>query len=95
MPETLDDEHRLLAALDAAEPVAGAIRLAKALKAEGMAQLEMYRLFAKVRDQLEDGDPRYDAVLDTMDFIVGFCGPQARLFDTYLSNEQIAPEPDE
>jgi len=48
-----------------------------------------------VLNQLEDGDPRYDAVLDTLDCIVGYCSPQGKLFDHYLSNEEIGSDPKE
>ncbi len=83
---------RLLEALAGATPVQTAREHAEVLKAEGMGALEMYRLYDRVREQLEDGDPRYDAVLDTMDCIRGWCSNRLRLFGTCLSNDPTASD---
>jgi len=60
--------------------------LAKSLKAEGMTQKQMYDLFDSYRAAHKD-DPDealYDAILDTMDAITGWCSPHTRLFDSAL-----------
>ena len=82
-------ERRLLEAMQSTDPARGAYGLAEQLRDEGMAQLTMFRLYDNLREKLQDGDPRYDAVLDTMDCIVGRCPPAARLFEKGLSNEDI------
>lgn len=63
-----------------------ALALAQALRDEGMSQLELYRLFDEFRANHEsDADEiLYDAVLDTMDCISGWCSPSSRLYDTEL-----------
>jgi hypothetical protein len=85
--------ERLAKALDADDPAAAVHELACALRDEGMAQLAMYRLFAAEQARLSGDDPRYDAVVDTMDLIGG--GPWAKghaLFDAELTDAQINPE---
>jgi hypothetical protein len=90
MPSRKELQARLLAALAGSHPAGAAYNCAVQFREEGLKQLEMYRVFDGVREQLQDGDPRYDALLDTMDYIVGYCSPQAKLFpDHYLSNEEI------
>ena len=86
---------RLLAALDAQDPARAAYYLAAQLRDEGVTQAQLYWLFDDARVALEDEDgPRYDAVLDTMDFIVGSCSPHMVLFPgQYLSNETMASRP--
>lgn len=51
-----------------------------------MTQLVMYRLFDAFRATHErDADETiYNAVLDTMDFICGWCDASRRLYDTHL-----------
>lgn len=59
--------------------------LASSLKNEGFAQLQLYELFSWFQQRLSPEDPRYDAVVDTMDLIYG--GPWAKgkgLFTTEL-----------
>jgi hypothetical protein len=89
MPERGELQAHLLESLTADDPTRAAYDYAVRLRAEGVTQLEMYWVFDGVREQLQDGDPRYDAVLDTMDFIVGFCSPHMKLFVRSLSNEDI------
>lgn len=88
---TGDDSYqaRLLGSLQSSDPARAAYRLAEQLRDEGMEQLAIFRLYDRTREQIHDGDPRYDAILDTMDCIVGYCSPAARLFERYLSNEEI------
>jgi hypothetical protein len=73
-------------ALDGASPVPALVCLAKALKAEGMSQREMYELFDQYRAKHQDDtdETKHDAILDTMDLIVGYCSPSSRLFDSEL-----------
>jgi hypothetical protein len=85
--------QRLAKALEAADPTAAVQALARTLRDEGMAQLAMYRLFATEQRRLSGSDPRYDAVVDTMDLIGG--GPWAKgraLFNSELTDAQINGE---
>jgi hypothetical protein len=77
---------RMEAALNSSSPYTALRSLAQALKAEGMPQREMYELFEHYRPKHEDDidQTRHDAIMDTMDCIVGWCGPGERLFDTCL-----------
>lgn len=59
--------------------------LAQAFKEEGMSQREMYDLFYEYADYYYDkNEVVYNGLLDTMDYIWGFCSPSSRLFDTEL-----------
>jgi hypothetical protein len=60
--------------------------LAQALKEEGMTQRDMYELFDSFRKKHEHdtSETKYDAILDTMDLIVGYCLPNHKLFDSFL-----------
>lgn len=51
-----------------------------------MSQLDLYQLFDEFRaSHASDADEIiFDAVLDTLDFISGWCSPAYRLFDTTL-----------
>lgn len=73
---------RIDAALNTDSPANSLADLAKAFKAEGMSQHDMHQLFDQHRAKhAGDADEtKYDAILDTMDYIVGFCQPGARLF---------------
>ena len=65
------------------DPAAAFSALAESLKGEAMSKQAMYDLFDRQR-AIHQGDADeavYDAILDTMDRIVGWCSPQARLFD--------------
>ncbi|HZR21697.1 MAG TPA: hypothetical protein VFE51_30725 [Verrucomicrobiae bacterium] len=77
---------RLEIALQQVEPGRAAYGVARNLRDEGMSQLDMYRLFGEFRAAHEsDVDQTvYDAVLDTMDVISGWCSPGSRLYDTEL-----------
>jgi len=82
--QTIKD--RMEAALLETSPVNALAILARALKAEGMSQREMYELFDAYRAKHQDDsdETRYDAILDNMDMIVGYCRPSHALFDTDL-----------
>ncbi len=77
---------RIEQALDEPEPAEALLRLATALKAEGMSQQSMYTLFTESQlDHERDVDEtKYDAILQTLDIIGGWCVPRLRLFDTEL-----------
>ena len=83
--------ERLQAALRATNPAATVLTVARELRDEGMSQLELYRIFNEYRAIHEnDADEiRYDAILDTMDFIVGWCSPNSRLYDTQLPPDTV------
>jgi len=61
------------------------LAFAHSLKSEGVSQREMYDLFAKYAHHYHDIDEaKYDAIVDTIDCIVGYCRPDQRLFETGL-----------
>jgi hypothetical protein len=65
--------------------------LARELKAEGMSQLEMYKLYSKYADFYQDRDEaKFDAVVDILDLIWGYCPPSKALFETTLTNDDVA-----
>lgn len=82
---------RLEVALRQAEPEGATYELARTMRDQGMSQLEMYRLFDEYRAIHEsDADGTlYNAVLDTMDCIGGWCSPGFRLYDTQLPRNVI------
>jgi hypothetical protein len=85
--------QRLVRALEAPDPAAAVPELARALRDEGMTQRAMYRLFADQQGRLPGDDPRYDAVVNTMDLIWG--GPWAKgraLFDAELTDAKANDE---
>jgi hypothetical protein len=81
-----DVDTRFQNALNNPKPDDELYTLAVAFKGEGMKQLEMYELFERYRAQHHDhaDETKYNAILDVMDFIVGWCSPHARIFDTDL-----------
>ncbi|MDB6109152.1 MAG: glyoxalase/Bleomycin resistance/Dioxygenase superfamily protein [Pedosphaera sp.] len=84
MPEpTVRD--RFESALRESSPDSALNKLAHELKREGMSQLDVYRLYDEFRAKLEHEDsPRYDAILDNMDSIVGWGRRANWLFDQKL-----------
>ncbi len=67
------------------------VRLVEEMKSEGLSQLEICDRFERFRAMLREANREEDedAVLGVMDRIVGWCGPEARLFAHPLSNEEI------
>jgi len=59
----------------------GVRQLAIDFRNEGMEQKEMYDLFTEVLKPLDGNDPQVDALMDTMDCIIG--GPWAKGSDIY------------
>ena len=90
-------QERLQAALGQANPaqtvLALALALAHALKAEGMGQAAMYRVFQQQLELLDGNDTGCDALADTMDLIWGGGWAKGRaLFEQELSAERLARE---
>jgi hypothetical protein len=77
---------RIENALGQASPRDALAALVKVLKAEGVTQTEMYGQFDTLRVKYDDPatEAKYDALLDTMDIISGWCRPEQRLFETEL-----------
>ncbi|MCP4678719.1 MAG: hypothetical protein GY854_25060 [Deltaproteobacteria bacterium] len=86
----MNKEERITAALDNIKVRENLLALAAEFKKEGMQQKEMYTLFDKFRAKHENDkdESKYDAVLDTMDFIAGWCSPKDALFDEYYSGHE-------
>ena len=79
-------QQRLEFALQEPQPARPVLELARALKADGMTQVEMYQLYDEFRakHQNDADETRYDAILDAMDHIAGWCAIESQLFDTEL-----------
>jgi hypothetical protein len=77
--------HRcdLLQALNVSEPFAAASAFARELRDRGMSQREVLELFDATRTELaSDADERrYNAILDVMDLIAGWCHPMNAIFE--------------
>ncbi len=78
--------QRMEGALRDPFPAKALASLARSLKTEGMSQLEMYRFFDDFRDRHEIGiaEDVYDAILEAMDLISGWCAPGAQIFGANL-----------
>jgi hypothetical protein len=85
MPDDLATK-RMETALHGDSPFNALVALAKAFKAEGMSQRAMYGLFDqfRARHHNDTDETKYNAILDTIDLIVGWCNPNERLFETDL-----------
>jgi hypothetical protein len=66
--------------------------LVRELEAEGLIQVEIFERFEQFRALLREFEREADEeqVMDTMDCIVGWCGTHAKLFQHYLTDEEIA-----
>lgn len=75
--------HTLIeAALESDDPAGQLRELALRLKQNGVSQRAIYDLFDAFRARLADGQHTgCDAILDTMDLIVGWCGSDQAIFD--------------
>src|SRR3954451_16165613 len=78
-PMPLDDCFEQ--ALGSAEPVEQLRSLALRLRSEGYDQDRLISVFENARQELrsEDRESDEDAVMDVMDFIVGWCSPHMKL----------------
>lgn len=87
---TPDPADRLEQALNAAVPYSAAFVLAEKLRDEGMSQQDLHSLYERFRAlHAEDADQtRLDAVLDTLDFITGWCSPGRGLFQKRLDSKE-------
>ncbi|MEO8351078.1 MAG: hypothetical protein ABI680_05065 [Chthoniobacteraceae bacterium] len=74
---------RVEQALSAPEPFSTLLSVAKQLRDEGMAQHDLTALLDGFREQHDsDADEtRYDAIIDTLDFVVGWCPPSKTLYE--------------
>ena len=75
-------ESRVEQALASAEPFPALLQLATELRDAGMAQSELQALFESfaASHRADTDESRYDALLDTLDFIVGWCSPGSALY---------------
>jgi hypothetical protein len=73
---------RVVAALAAVPPKGSLPALARELRDGGMSQAELLSLFdaARERHARDNDESAYDAILDTMDLISGWCLPSQRLY---------------
>jgi hypothetical protein len=69
-------------ALDSSEPFGALCKLAEAQVAQGVPQPELLAAFQRQLSSQEGAsDERlYNALADVMDFIVGWCSPEASLY---------------
>jgi hypothetical protein len=86
-------EHieRFEEAFSSDNPYAELHRLAVSLRDEGVTQIEVYRLFSHFQTAASGDDPKYEAIVDTMDLICG--GPWAKggdIFPRALTDEEIS-----
>ncbi len=77
---------KLKAALLAKDPVEALSQNVREMKANGLSQQEVYDIFNELLQspRVRENEQQEDAIRDVMDFIAGWCSPEARLFDTYL-----------
>ena len=77
---------RIEKALGQVSPRDALTALAQELKSEGMSQADMFSQFDSLRAKYDNPktEAKYDAILDTMDLICGWCRPELRLFETEL-----------
>jgi hypothetical protein len=85
-----DLRSRIELALEHGSPQESLGALSAAFKAEGLSQLQIYRLFdeQRARHQNDSDETKYNAILEVLDRIAGWCAPQARLFDSQLPGGQ-------
>ncbi|OEZ49096.1 hypothetical protein JAB1_28330 [Janthinobacterium sp. MP5059B] len=90
MPQTIiaDIDRDLLAALDAR---AGLLTLRAILlryKASGVTAAPVAALLQELRPSMKDSaqeGPLEDVILDALDMVTGWCGPQLRVWDDHAS----------
>lgn len=73
---------RLESALVSDDPFGSAYMVAVELRDAGLSQAQLLGIFDTVRanHHNDSNERRYDAVLDVMDFIVGFCAAGRELY---------------
>lgn len=70
---------------------ASLVKLVEEMKDKGLSQLEIYNQFGDFRAMLREAgrEKDEDSVLDILDRIAGWCGPEAKLFNQAITNEEI------
>jgi hypothetical protein len=76
--------QRFEKALNGIPPAVTLHQLAIDLRDEGISQIEVYFLFSHFQERTSGEDPRYDAIVDTMDEIYG--GPWAKRGGVFASS---------
>jgi len=78
----MDVSERLDLAVYSTCPFVDLLACATALQQEGMSQDELKAQFEilRIRFQFDTDELRYNAVLDVLDFIVGWCPPGKSLY---------------
>jgi hypothetical protein len=73
---------RVEKALSSSEPFPALLFAAEQLRDEGMAQSELSALFDsfRARHAADTDETRLNAILDTLDFIVGWCSPSKSIY---------------
>jgi hypothetical protein len=73
-------DERFARALRSAEPLNGLRSLVETLASEGHDRDSIVRIFEEAREQLrsEGREADEDAVMDVMDFLVGWCSPHMK-----------------
>jgi hypothetical protein len=85
------DRQRFEQALSSPNPSVALEEFAMVLKAEGMAQVTMYHLFAEYQFKTDSADPLHDAIVNNMDLIWGGGWAKGRsLFENELTSADIA-----
>lgn len=81
--DIMSAEKRILRSLEQVEKGGHLRALAAAFRDEGMTKGEVYALFEsfKLKHERDEDETKYDAILDTMDFISGWCKHSESLFD--------------
>ncbi len=85
-----DQQLRMQDAVTGAGHATAVPALAKALRDEGVKQIDLYALFSGFQQQCDPDDDRYDSIVDTMDLIHG--GPWAKGWNLYpheLTQDEI------
>lgn len=80
--EMHDQKQKIKAALDAPQPGDHLFHLATAFKEKGLTQAQIYSLFTDflARHEEDEDETKYDALIDVLDFISGYCHPSKALF---------------
>ena len=79
-------KSQLETALRMPDPLTALSQVARNMKDAGTSQPEMYAIFNELLQamQIDGTEQQDDAIRDVMDFIIGWCSPHQRLFDTNL-----------
>ncbi|WP_215408495.1 hypothetical protein [Janthinobacterium sp. JC611] len=82
MPHTIiaDIDRDLLAALDARAGLCTLRAVLLRYKASGVTAAQVAALLQELRPAAQEG-PLEDAILDALDMVTGWCGPELRVWD--------------